>query len=183
MRRRYNDLQRQQRYEREAGPPDAVCLSYTHDKDYLVYRDKPAAAAKMTRRAWCPPNFAAHVGAPSATRRQDEGGARGRRRAALLRNAMLDGEGDAGEMALVASASSAEEEEEEAAAEEEATDADARELQRVLKEIVPPDDPSWRAFDGASGGGRDASVLSPPPPPIDAELEMMLETGGVGPLA
>lgn len=61
----YLDLQRQQRYEKEVGPPDAVCLSYTHDRDYLQYKDKPAAHAKMTRRGWCPPRFAAHDAAPS----------------------------------------------------------------------------------------------------------------------
>ena len=61
----YLELQRQHRYEREAGPPDLVCLSYTHDRDYLQYKEKPSAHAKMTRRAWCPPKFAAHD-APAA---------------------------------------------------------------------------------------------------------------------
>merc|ERR1719231_37586 len=31
----YLELQRQHRYEREAAAPDLVCLSYTHDRDYL----------------------------------------------------------------------------------------------------------------------------------------------------
>ena len=28
--------------------------------DYLKYKERPTAAAKMTRRAWCPPLFAQH---------------------------------------------------------------------------------------------------------------------------
>ena len=30
----YTDLQRQHRYEKESGPPDEVCLSYTHDRTH-----------------------------------------------------------------------------------------------------------------------------------------------------
>jgi len=56
----YMELQRQHRYEREAAAPDTVCLSYTHDRDYLKYLEKPAQHAKMTRRGWCPPLFAQH---------------------------------------------------------------------------------------------------------------------------
>ena len=54
------ELQQQKKYEREAGPPDSVCLSYTHDRDYLQYKEKPTQHAKMTRRPWCPPLFAMH---------------------------------------------------------------------------------------------------------------------------
>ncbi len=56
----YVELQRQHRYDREAGPPDPVCLSYTHDRDYLDYMPKPAQHSKMVRRAWCPPEHARH---------------------------------------------------------------------------------------------------------------------------
>ena len=52
--RAYTELQQQKRYRKEAAAPDAVCLSYTHDRDYLQYKAPPAAAAKMSRRAWCP---------------------------------------------------------------------------------------------------------------------------------
>ena len=44
----YLELQRQHRYEREASAPDPVCLSYTHDRDYLKYKEKPAQHAKVT---------------------------------------------------------------------------------------------------------------------------------------
>jgi hypothetical protein len=45
------------RYEQEAGPPDAVCLSYTHDVDYGVYKKYPHGThdPPMGSRAWCPP--------------------------------------------------------------------------------------------------------------------------------
>lgn len=56
----YLELQRQHRYEREAAPPDLVCLSYTHDRDYLKYKEKPTMHHTMTRRGWCPPLFAQH---------------------------------------------------------------------------------------------------------------------------
>lgn len=48
----YNNLHTQKVYEREAGPPDVVCLSYTHDRDYLDFKEKPEAHAKMMRRPW-----------------------------------------------------------------------------------------------------------------------------------
>ena len=60
--RAYADLQQQRRYEREGGPPDVQCLSYTHDRDFLQYKERPAQHAKMTRRGWCPPAFARHDG-------------------------------------------------------------------------------------------------------------------------
>jgi len=75
----YLELQQQKRYEREAGPPDIECLSYTHDRDYLQYKEKPAAHAKMTRRPWCPPKFAAHDAGQSPSsedlQTEDDGGA------------------------------------------------------------------------------------------------------------
>ena len=58
--RAYSDLQQQKVYKREAAAPDAVCLSYTHDRDYLQYKEPPPQHKKMTRRAWCPPLFARH---------------------------------------------------------------------------------------------------------------------------
>jgi len=45
-------------YESEAGPPDAVCLSYTHDLDYPAYKQIPDRV-KMnahSHRPWCPPS-------------------------------------------------------------------------------------------------------------------------------
>ena len=58
--RAYTELQQQKRYRKEAAAPDAECLSYTHDRDYLKYKSPPTMAHKMTRRAWCPPLHARH---------------------------------------------------------------------------------------------------------------------------
>eukprot|EP00545_Synedropsis_sp_CCMP1620_P014214 CAMPEP_0119015062 /NCGR_PEP_ID=MMETSP1176-20130426/10537_1 /TAXON_ID=265551 /ORGANISM="Synedropsis recta cf, Strain CCMP1620" /LENGTH=314 /DNA_ID=CAMNT_0006968323 /DNA_START=127 /DNA_END=1071 /DNA_ORIENTATION=- len=43
-------------YEREDGPPDAVCLSYTHDRDYSFYKELPKSKKGQTfSERWCPP--------------------------------------------------------------------------------------------------------------------------------
>ena len=49
-------------YEREGGPPDERCLSFTHDKDYLAYRGAyPEGAAEGAgEKAWCPPLHKRH---------------------------------------------------------------------------------------------------------------------------
>ena len=60
----YDNLQRQRVYAREAGPPEGVCLSYTHDRDFLEYRTPTEQNAKQVRRAWCPPLFARHDADP-----------------------------------------------------------------------------------------------------------------------
>jgi len=86
--RAYVDLQQQRAYAREAGPPDLQCLSYTHDRDYLQYKQAPLGHAKMTRRAWCPPLFARHDAPDSKA-----AGAAGQRRA-LLRMAAVDDAAD-----------------------------------------------------------------------------------------
>jgi len=45
-------------YHREVGPPDAICVSYTHDRDYGNFREYPAGKEHMRGRGWCPrPNF------------------------------------------------------------------------------------------------------------------------------
>jgi len=41
--------------EQEEGIPPPVCLSYTHDRDYEVYKELPEAAKKQKRKPWCPP--------------------------------------------------------------------------------------------------------------------------------
>jgi len=54
-------LRRMQRYEREGGPPDDRCLSFTHDKDWLTYRKAyPAGQEELADRAWCPPKNKRH---------------------------------------------------------------------------------------------------------------------------
>ena len=41
---RNSDLfeRRMRRYEKESGPPDPRCLSYTHDRDYIAFKDYPS---------------------------------------------------------------------------------------------------------------------------------------------
>mmetsp|Transcript_104242 Transcript_104242/g.238676 ORF Transcript_104242/g.238676 Transcript_104242/m.238676 type:complete len:484 (+) Transcript_104242:62-1513(+) len=47
---------------REDGPPDPVCLSYTHDRDYGVFKEYPSAAALEHKgRGWCPPSHAEYA--------------------------------------------------------------------------------------------------------------------------
>jgi len=47
--------QRNVLYEKEEGPPDKVCLSYTHDKDYIAYKKLPERAKGIHSHPWCPP--------------------------------------------------------------------------------------------------------------------------------
>ena len=47
-------------YEREAGPPDPQCLSYTHDRDYGEFKPYPPGKAHFAGRAWCPPRHACY---------------------------------------------------------------------------------------------------------------------------
>mmetsp|Transcript_24608 Transcript_24608/g.68488 ORF Transcript_24608/g.68488 Transcript_24608/m.68488 type:complete len:370 (-) Transcript_24608:460-1569(-) len=42
-------------YEKEAGPPDEQCLSYTHDRDYGAFKDYPEGKEKFREMGWCPP--------------------------------------------------------------------------------------------------------------------------------
>lgn len=41
-------------YETEEGPPDTVCVSYTHDRDFGNYREYPPGKEKFKGRGWCP---------------------------------------------------------------------------------------------------------------------------------
>merc|ERR1712194_881946 len=41
-------------YNAESGPPDAVCLSYTHDRDYGVFKEYSAKNEEFQGRGWCP---------------------------------------------------------------------------------------------------------------------------------
>ena len=153
----YLELQRQHRYEREAGPPDLVCLSYTHDRDFLRYKEKPSAHKSMTRRAWCPPVFAQHdapdeglAGLPPPPDGDDAAARRAARRRRQLAEDLAaddfddaaadddggggDGEGSDGghgealrEMGMAAAQD---------ANADEATAADAAELQRVITSVL-----------------------------------------------
>jgi len=49
-------VKRMYNYEKEQGPPDVRCLSYTHDRDYNAYKNYPPGVTKdNAQRAWCPP--------------------------------------------------------------------------------------------------------------------------------
>ena len=54
-------------YQAEQGPPDPTCLSYTHDRDYLAYKDKtslPPSQRDRTFQGWCPPRGKEYDGFP-----------------------------------------------------------------------------------------------------------------------
>lgn len=42
-------------YQREEGPPDEVCLSYTHDRDFGVFKEYPLGKESFRGEGWCPP--------------------------------------------------------------------------------------------------------------------------------
>mmetsp|Transcript_40135 Transcript_40135/g.92223 ORF Transcript_40135/g.92223 Transcript_40135/m.92223 type:complete len:504 (+) Transcript_40135:41-1552(+) len=42
-------------YHTEEGPPDGVCVSYTHDRDYGNFKEYPKGKEKFKGRGWCPP--------------------------------------------------------------------------------------------------------------------------------
>lgn len=54
-RRAHPSRLRREYYAKEDGPPDEVCLSYTHDRDYLAYKKAPKGRAGGRNRPWCPP--------------------------------------------------------------------------------------------------------------------------------
>mmetsp|Transcript_4827 Transcript_4827/g.15939 ORF Transcript_4827/g.15939 Transcript_4827/m.15939 type:complete len:237 (+) Transcript_4827:467-1177(+) len=60
--RHYLDLQQQRSYAAEAAPPDDICLSYTHDRDFMRYRTAGARHAAMRRTPWVPPRSAEYPG-------------------------------------------------------------------------------------------------------------------------
>lgn len=41
-------------YQKEDGPPDEVCVSYTHDRDYGNFKEYPLAKEKHRGKGWCP---------------------------------------------------------------------------------------------------------------------------------
>jgi len=59
---RYNMQSSRTGYEKEAGPPDKVCLSFTHDRDYDVFEELTGKAKESRRRGWCPPRHAEYEG-------------------------------------------------------------------------------------------------------------------------
>ncbi|CAD7976415.1 unnamed protein product [Amoebophrya sp. A25] len=59
---RSTDESRRQIFVPEDGKPDEVCLSYTHDRDYGVFKRYPEAFKKFKGRGWCPPKAAEYPG-------------------------------------------------------------------------------------------------------------------------
>merc|ERR1719359_1321074 len=59
--RRSNEYQ-QPKYDKEAGPPDAVCVSYTHDRDFGNFKEYPKDKEMFKGRGWCPPKHAEYKG-------------------------------------------------------------------------------------------------------------------------
>ncbi|CAK9109063.1 2-oxoglutarate and iron-dependent oxygenase domain-containing protein ICU11 (Protein INCURVATA 11) [Durusdinium trenchii] len=49
-------------YAREEAAPDPVCLSYTHDRDFGVFKDYPKNKQLFRGRGWCPPVNAEYAG-------------------------------------------------------------------------------------------------------------------------
>lgn len=47
-------------YAQENGPPDPVCVSFTHDVDFEQYGEVPAGRSLGEFR-WCPPPHARHA--------------------------------------------------------------------------------------------------------------------------
>lgn len=41
-------------YRKEDGKPDSICLSYTHDRDYGVFKSYTAKTDEFQGRGWCP---------------------------------------------------------------------------------------------------------------------------------
>ena len=50
-------------YLAEAAPPDARCLSYTHDRDYASFRPYPRGKESYRGQGWCPPPHACYYDA------------------------------------------------------------------------------------------------------------------------
>ncbi len=52
----------QMAYEKEGGPPDPRCVSYTHDRDYGSFKPYTAGIVDFKHRGWCPPQGAEYSG-------------------------------------------------------------------------------------------------------------------------
>lgn len=49
-------------YVKEEGPPDEVCLSYTHDRDFGAFKEYPSGKEKFKGKGWCPPRPYEYIG-------------------------------------------------------------------------------------------------------------------------
>lgn len=57
----YKERSMQRFYRKEEGPPDRVCLSFTHDRDYGRYLKYPEGKEHFKETAWCPPKHAEYT--------------------------------------------------------------------------------------------------------------------------
>jgi len=48
-------------YQREAMPPNPICVSYTHDRDYGVFKKYPKGREHFQGHGWCPPHQAEYA--------------------------------------------------------------------------------------------------------------------------
>lgn len=53
---------RQPDYQKEDGPPDSICVSYTHDRDYGNFKSYTEKTSQFEGRGWCPPTQFAYEG-------------------------------------------------------------------------------------------------------------------------
>ena len=52
-----------EKHQKEKSKPDKVCLSYTHDRDFGIFRNYPIGAEEYkSRRKWCPKPHAEYDG-------------------------------------------------------------------------------------------------------------------------
>ncbi|CAB9513630.1 and iron-dependent oxygenase domain-containing protein 2 [Seminavis robusta] len=69
----YRELKHGMGYQREQGLPSKVCLSYTHDVDYLAYHDDlPERAKTLQLHPWCPPPGMEYEGFEDQLRAKDK---------------------------------------------------------------------------------------------------------------
>merc|ERR1712019_69801 len=59
---RQSDEHEKPSFEKEEGPPDVVCVSYTHDRDYGNFKEYPKGKETHRGRGWCPPQPAVYDG-------------------------------------------------------------------------------------------------------------------------
>ena len=67
----YKERSMQRFYRKEEGPPDRVCLSFTHDRDYGRYLKYPEGKEHFKTEAWCPPKHAEYDGTHTADTSED----------------------------------------------------------------------------------------------------------------
>lgn len=55
---RQSDAYLEAPYRKETGPPDPLCVSYTHDRDYGIFKEYTTKQERFKGRGWCPrPSF------------------------------------------------------------------------------------------------------------------------------